>query len=390
MINIALFGAPGAGKGTQSKLLLEKYKLTYISTGDMLRAEIAQKTKLGLMAKEAIDQGKLASDEIIVQIIEEKIKISTDTNGFLFDGFPRTVVQAYILEGLLLKMGMSLHCMISLDAPREELISRMVARAEKENRSDDRSMEIINHRLDEYENKTIPVAEFYKAQNKFFSVNGLGTVEDIFSKVDEVIEKQLETIWLNIILLGPPGAGKGTQAKKLAKEFNLVYVSTGEMIRNEIANGTEMGCLAQPFLEKGDPVPDEIAIKLIESKIKESHNAKGFIFKGFPGTLVQAYILEGLLQKMGSRVSCVYEIKSPTLQSIKRLTARAKTETARVYDMDMDIIIHRLEVYEKFTKPVLEFYEKQNMLQTFDGVGEEDEIFADIADAIKKAFKNIR
>ena len=264
MINIALFGAPGSGKGTQSKMLLEKYKLTYISTGDMLRAEIAQKTKLGLMAKEGIEQGKLASDEIIVQIIEEKIQMSTDTNGFLFDGFPRTVVQSYILEGLLLKMGMTLHCMISLDVPREELTARMSARAAKENRSDDRSMEIINHRLNEYETKTVPVADFYRAQNKFFSVNGLGTVDEIFSRVDAIIEKQLENIWLNIILVGPPGAGKGTQAKKLAKEFNLVYVSTGELIRNEIEKNTEMGCLAQPFLERGDPVPDEIAIRLIE------------------------------------------------------------------------------------------------------------------------------
>jgi len=390
MINIALFGAPGSGKGTQSKMLLEKYKLTYISTGDMLRAEIAQKTKLGLMAKEGIEQGKLASDEIIVQIIEEKIQMSTDTNGFLFDGFPRTVVQSYILEGLLLKMGMTLHCMISLDVPREELTARMSARAAKENRSDDRSMEIINHRLNEYETKTVPVADFYRAQNKFFSVNGLGTVDEIFSRVDAIIEKQLENIWLNIILVGPPGAGKGTQAKKLAKEFNLVYVSTGELIRNEIEKNTEMGCLAQPFLERGDPVPDEIAIRLIENKIKGSHNANGFIFKGFPGTLVQAYILEGLVQKMGSRVSCVYEIKSPTLQSIKRLTARAKTDAARVYDMDMDIIIHRLEIFEQSTKPVLEFYEKRNMLQTFDGVGDEEEIFADISNVIIKAFKNIR
>jgi adenylate kinase len=390
MINIALFGAPGAGKGTQSKLLLEKYKLTYISTGDMLRKEIKEKTKLGLMAKEAIEQGKLVSDEIIVQIIEEKIKMSTDTNGFLFDGFPRTVVQAYILEGLLLKMGMSLTCMISLDVPREELITRMVARAEKENRADDRNLEVINHRLVEYEMKTVPVAEFYRAQNKFFNVNGLGTIEEIFSRVDSFIEKQLENVWLNIILFGAPGAGKGTQAKKLSKEFNLVYISTGELIREEIAKNTEMGIQAQPFLEKGDPVPDEIAIKLLEQKIKQSHGAKGFIFKGFPGTLVQAYILDGLLQKMGSRVSCVYEIKSPTLQSIKRLTARAKTESARVYDMDFDIIIHRLEVFDKFTKPVLEFYEKRNLLQTFDGVGDEDLIFSNISEALTKAFKNIR
>lgn len=390
MINIALFGAPGAGKGTQSKLLLEKYKLTYISTGDILRKEIAEGTKLGLLAKDAISQGKLASDEIIVQIIEEKIKMSTDTNGFLFDGFPRTVVQAYILEGLLLKMGMSLACMISLDAPREELVTRMVARAEKENRADDRNLEVINHRLDEYEMKTVPVADFYRAQNKFFSVNGIGTVENIFAQVDSIIEKQLETVWLNIILFGPPGAGKGTQAKKLSKKFNLVYVSTGELIRQEIENNTEMGVQAQPFLEKGDPVPDEIAIKLIERKIKESQGAKGFIFKGFPSTLVQAYILEGLLQKMGSKVSCVFEIKSPTLQSIKRLTTRAKTKSARVYDLDLDVIIHRLEVFEKLTRPVLDFYEKRNLLQTFDGIGDEETVFERISDALIKAFKNIR
>jgi len=390
MINIALFGAPGAGKGTQSKMLLEKYKLTYISTGDVLRQEIADQTKLGLIAKEAIEQGKLVSDEIIVQIIEEKIKMSTDTNGFLFDGFPRTVVQAYILEGLLLKMGLNLTCMISLDVPRDELIARLVARAEKENRADDRSLEVINHRLDEYEKKTIPVADFYRAQKKFFSVNGMGSIDDIFTRVDTIIERQLENVWLNIILYGPPGAGKGTQAKLLAKAFNLVYVSTGELIREEIANNTEMGCLAQPFLEKGDPVPDEIAIKLIEQKIKQSQGAKGFIFKGFPSTLVQAYILDGLLQKMGSRVSCVYEIKSPTLQSIKRLTARAKTESARVYDMDLDIIIHRLEVYDRYSKPVREFYEKRNLLMTFDGVGDEEQIFTNITESLKKAFKNIR
>jgi len=390
MINIALFGAPGAGKGTQSKMLLEKYKLTYISTGDVLRQEIADQTKLGLIAKEAIEQGKLVSDEIIVQIIEEKIKMSTDTNGFLFDGFPRTVVQAYILEGLLLKMGLNLTCMISLDVPRDELIARLVARAEKENRADDRSLEVINHRLDEYEKKTIPVADFYRAQKKFFSVNGMGSIDDIFTRVDTIIERQLENVWLNIILYGPPGAGKGTQAKLLAKAFNLVYVSTGELIREEIANNTEMGCLAQPFLEKGDPVPDEIAIKLIEQKIKQSQGAKVFIFKGFPSTLVQAYILDGLLQKMGSRVSCVYEIKSPTLQSIKRLTARAKTESARVYDMDLDIIIHRLEVYDRYSKPVREFYEKRNLLMTFDGVGDEEQIFTNITESLKKAFKNIR
>ncbi len=390
MINIALFGAPGAGKGTQSKLLLEKYKLCYISTGEILRQEIANNTKLGLQAKEFINQGKLASDEIIVQIIEEKIKMTPDATGFLFDGFPRTVVQAYILEGLLLKMGISLNCMISLDVPKEQLVERLVSRASKENRDDDNNIEIINHRLDEYSEKTVPVADFYKAQNKFYNIDGTGSVENIFSKIDNIIEKHLESIWPNVILFGPPGAGKGTQAKLLSKEFNLTYISTGEILRQEIAKKTDAGMRAKPFLEKGEPVPDEIAIMLIESTIRNTHGMKGFIFKGFPSTLVQAYILDGLLQKMGSKVSCVYDIQSPTLQCIKRLSQRSKTQNARVYDMNLDTIIHRIEVFEKYSTPIREFYEKRNLIQAFDGGSGEKVVFEKISEALTKVLKNIR
>ncbi|HRZ42559.1 MAG TPA: nucleoside monophosphate kinase, partial [Bacteroidales bacterium] len=137
MMNIALFGPPGAGKGTQSKMLLEKYNLTYIATGDMLRTEIAEGSELGLLARSVIDRGQLVSDEIIVQMIEKKISTNPDTKGFLFDGFPRTVVQAYILEGLLLKMNTSLNSVLSLEVPEEELVRRLVERGKTSGRSDD-------------------------------------------------------------------------------------------------------------------------------------------------------------------------------------------------------------------------------------------------------------
>lgn len=166
MLNIALFGPPGAGKGTQSKYLIEKYNLTYIATGDILRQEIAEGTPLGMEAKDIIDKGGLASDEIIVQIIENRILMNPDANGILFDGFPRTVVQAYILEGLLLKMNTSLMCMLSLEVPREELIRRMLERGKTSGRADDKA-EVINFRLQEYENKTIPVANFYNKKRNF-------------------------------------------------------------------------------------------------------------------------------------------------------------------------------------------------------------------------------
>ncbi|HRW22695.1 MAG TPA: adenylate kinase, partial [Bacteroidales bacterium] len=171
MLNIALFGPPGAGKGTQAKMLAEKYNLTYISTGDILRKEISEKSKLGLEAKSIIDKGGLVSDEIIVQIIEQHIDMQSQSNGVLFDGFPRTYAQAYILEGLLLKMNTKLNCLLSLEVPRDELIKRMQERALKENRSDDKK-EIIENRLREYDEKTVPVMDFYKDQNKFHSLDG--------------------------------------------------------------------------------------------------------------------------------------------------------------------------------------------------------------------------
>jgi len=390
MINIALFGPPGCGKGTQSKKLLEKYKLTYISTGDMLREEIANGTSLGMQAKSVIEKGGLVEDDIIVQIIENKIKTHPDTNGYLFDGFPRTVVQAYILEGLMLRMNTTLTSMVCLDVPRDILVERLSGRASRENRSDDKNMDVINFRLKEYEDKTRPVAEFYMGMQKFHSVNGAGSLDDVFERIDSIIQKALDNIWFNFIMFGPPGSGKGTQAKRLAQELNLVYVSTGTMLRQEIANNTELGRMAKQYIDSGDIVPDEIAIKLIEEKINRHPDAKGYIFKGFPLTIAQAYILDGVLRKMGGKVTKVYSFQSPTLQNIKRLTRRSQTEEARSYDRSMEIIIHRLEVYEQRTAALHDYYSGKNLLKEIDATGEEEMVHERLKSEIERAFKNLR
>jgi adenylate kinase len=389
MLNIALFGPPGAGKGTQSKLLMKKYNLTYISTGDILREEIKEGTHIGGQAKGLIEEGKLVPDELIVQIIEEKIKMSPGANGFLFDGFPRTFVQCYILEGLLLKLNTTLSCMLSLEVPREQLIQRLLDRGTTEGRSDD-SQEVINHRLKEYEEKTLPVASYYEEQKKYFPIDGTESVENVNKELVCAVEKTLQKKWLNVVLFGPPGSGKGTQAKKLAKKFNLVYVSTGELLRNEIAEKTEIGEIAKSFMDKGDVVPDRIAIQLIESKIKRNTNSKGFIFKGFPSTIVQAYILDGLLRKMDSKLSLVLDLEATTLQSVKRLTARSKTKKARSYDMDIEIVLHRLEVFEEKSALVAEYYKKQNKYLSFSGDGEEEDVYKHLEVAIDRAFTQVR
>ena len=185
MKNIVIFGAPGAGKGTQSDFIVEKYGLTHISTGDLLRKEIADGTPLGLRIKGIMDAGQLVSDDIVVEMIDNAI--ARDTKGILFDGFPRNVAQAETLDRLLAKHGRTLTCMVRLDVPREELIRRMLERAKVSGRSDDNE-ETIKNRLVEYENKTLPVASYYEKQGKEVKINGLGDIKrislDIASAID--------------------------------------------------------------------------------------------------------------------------------------------------------------------------------------------------------------
>jgi adenylate kinase len=381
MLNIALFGPPGAGKGTQSKKLLDKYNLTYISTGDMLRSEIAEGTPLGMEAKSVIASGGLVSDELIVRLIEKTIRTNASSKGILFDGFPRTTVQAYILEGLLLKLNNSLDCMVSLVAPEQELIDRLLLRAETSGRSDD-TLDVIKVRLKEYEEKTKPVADFYAKKNKYFPVNGVGDIDTIFESIVDTIEKNREKEYTNIVILGKPGSGKGTQGKKLAEKHNLVYISTGAMLRQEVANNTVIGKIAKPYMDKGQIVPDEIPIKLIEKKIESNPNADGFIFKGFPRTIVQAYILDGLLERENMQLSGMIEMRLSTLEAVKRLSSRAHSDRARPYDMTTDLIVDRLEQYREKTVHVNEYYKKQGKFHSVKASGSEDEVFNMLSEKI--------
>ena len=389
MLNIALFGAPGAGKGTQSKMLIEKYHLTYIATGDILRQEIAAQTELGMQAKDIINRGGLVPDELIVQIIEkiiEKDEQSNTTGGILFDGFPRTVVQAYILDGLMHRLNRRLLCMLSLDVPKDELIRRMLERAKTQNRSDDNE-EVIKNRFNEYYLKTIPVASFYEKKGTYYSVDGIGSIEEVFHRLTTKIEESLQKAYRNILLYGAPGAGKGTQAKMLAEKYNLVYVSTGEMIRDEIAKQTDDGKKCQSFIETGDNVPDDIAISLIVRKIEENPNAQGFIFKGYPSSYVQAYIMDGILDRVHSSVTCIIELKANPIKCIKRLSDRNKTDKRRIYDRDTDVIIHRLENFENSAGKVREYYQNKNKYYCVEAEQDVEIVFDNLCTTIDEALR---
>jgi adenylate kinase len=187
MLNLALFGPPGAGKGTQSEFIIKKFNLFYISTGDILRKEISEKTAIGLEAQNIIVSGGLVPDETIMQIIENTIHTNIGSNGFLFDGFPRTINQADLLDRLLLKLDTSLDCFISLNVEQEEAVKRLLNRGKTSGRSDDNEVSIRN-RLNEYYEKTMPVMNYYKNKGIYFEVNGLNTIEKVSFDINHIIE----------------------------------------------------------------------------------------------------------------------------------------------------------------------------------------------------------
>jgi adenylate kinase len=188
-LNIVLFGPPGAGKGTQSAMLIEKYKLIHLSTGDILRGEIAARTTLGLEAKSLIDQGLLVPDTVVIGMIENKLDSNADSKGFIFDGFPRTVPQAQALDKLLADRGTGITVMLALEVDDDELMSRLLNRAKVLNRTDDQDPAIIENRIKEYNNKTAPLKDFYREQNKLRVVNGVGSIDDIFNTLCSAVER---------------------------------------------------------------------------------------------------------------------------------------------------------------------------------------------------------
>ena len=192
MLNLVLFGPPGAGKGTQSQNLIEKFGLIHLSTGDLLRGEISQGTELGLEAKKLMDEGTLVPDEVVIGMISNKLDANKDAKGFIFDGFPRTVAQAEALDNLLESKDSAISGMIALEVTDSELEQRLLLRGKSSGRPDDANPEVIRKRIKEYNDKTAPVAGFYKNQNKFTSINGIGAVEEIFKSICDVIASWLK------------------------------------------------------------------------------------------------------------------------------------------------------------------------------------------------------
>lgn len=192
MINVIICGAPGCGKGTQSDLIVKKYNLTHISTGDLLRKEMADKTDLGTVAHQYISQGQLVPDQMIIDMLAKKIDTlkNSHTSSIILDGFPRTLPQAEALENLFLERNAKTDILLDLQVDEDELIARLLKRGETSGRSDD-NMETIKKRLNVYYSQTKPVSEFYKSLGKFVGIHGMGTIDEIFGRISAAIDEKL-------------------------------------------------------------------------------------------------------------------------------------------------------------------------------------------------------
>ncbi|MBL87138.1 MAG: adenylate kinase [Winogradskyella sp.] len=189
MTNIVLFGPPGAGKGTQANFLKEKYDLVHISTGDVFRYNIKNETALGMLAKSYMDKGELVPDQVTIDMLNKEVEKNADANGFIFDGFPRTNAQAKALDELMDSKDSQINAMVALEVDDEVLVERLLKRGETSGRADDADESIIRNRIKEYYDKTAILKDYYSAQDKYYGVDGVGSIEDITERLSAVIDK---------------------------------------------------------------------------------------------------------------------------------------------------------------------------------------------------------
>jgi adenylate kinase len=280
MKNIIIFGPPGSGKGTQSVRLAEKYNLIHISTGDLLRKEIADNTTLGLAAKSIMERGELVSDEIVIGMIENKLAANPNAGGFILDGFPRTTIQAASLDSLLAKHHTSVNIVLSLEVHTEELVKRLLLRGQNSGRADDRDESVIANRIKEYEAKTSPLIQFYQDQKKYHAVNGTGEMDAVFNRLSDEMDKLstvVSTPVATVVSLAPvqPKTVKkvaNAPTKKVAPAAKSKVVAKGKKKTDAQANKKSTSANKKVVAvgkKKSKPAPKKKSVKKAKPTLKK-------------------------------------------------------------------------------------------------------------------------
>jgi adenylate kinase len=464
-MNIVLIGPSGAGKGTHLAKLTEKFGFNHISSGDVFRENLEHGSALGILARRYMSQGELVPDEVVEAMIEEKLQKADWKKGLLFDGFPRTVYQAKFLDSFLGRLNQKLNGIVYLNVSDEHIIKRLAGRmicgkcltpfhkltAPFKNcplkkcegeflfQRDDDAGGTVAIRLRVFHRVTDPLLDYYQRTDRLVIVNGEGerkaveerlgqTVETIrtrqtrFATAQEVAHlrkpvtfvpqfarRQSVRSSLDLLLIGAPGSGKGTQSEQLCREFNLSHISTGGLFREQLDKQTELGKLAKAYMDRGELVPDEFTDSMVAERLSRSATAEGFILDGYPRSMAQAEALHETLHGLGRELSGVLWLKVSDETVLKRLPGRLLCrECQKPYhtvfsppakagqcdrcggelyppdDDQMETVRSRLATFHAQTEPLIGYYKGVGLLIEIDGAGSPQEVTTRTTAAVRR------
>jgi adenylate kinase len=445
-MNIALLGPSGAGKGTHTRELCLRFDMQPISTGDLLRENLEKGTLFGQLARRYMDAGELVPDEVVDGILAEGLcGFSADAN-ILLDGFPRRREQAEFLDEIFKRDGRQLDGVVYLHVPENEIVHRLTGRLicsnchEPYHKSDrppaklgvcdlcggdvkrrvDESAEMALKRFRVFQRHIRPVLDYYQRQGKLQIVHAARPVavvrDDLILAFDSVyigattpatredvayvirareIPALPKTKTLNLVLLGAPGSGTGTQADRLAEEFGLQHIASGDLFRENLNNKTKLGEMARTYMNRGELVPDDITEAMVEERLARPDAAEGFILDGFPRTLPQASALAEILRHLHRSLSAAVYLRLPDQVIIERLCGRLICSSCqtpyhrsfhppqadgvcdkcggKLYEREDDkpeTVRARLRIFHKQTEPLIELYKRDGLLIEVDGHGD--------------------
>jgi len=465
-MTIALIGPSGAGKGTQAIRLMNRFDLLHISTGDLFRESLEKRSALGILARRYMNQGELVPDEVVEAMLEEWLWKVMPGKRILFDGFPRTRYQAEALDELFRATDRHLEAVIYLKVTDEEITRRLpgrvicrtcqtpyhlqfkppavrgtcdLCRGRLYQREDDK-LDIIRERLKVSHRVMEPLADYYQQSGKLVVIDGQGKIGQVYNALVTAIEdiqqrraqpattEQMDQIralkdvvvpltssetsrtTLDIVLLGGPGSGKGTQAAHLCRQFNLPHIATGDLFRDNIKNETDLGKLAKTYINRGELVPDDVTDAMVKERLRQADTRPGFVLDGFPRTLPQVEALIEILTGQERRLCCVLHIKVSDDEIVRRLSGRLICRSCQTpYHLDFnpprrqsrcdkcqaelyqrdddspDTIRARLKIYQAQTVPLIAYYQEMGLLIEVDGEGE----VADITKRVNLAVQQL-
>ncbi|XP_064650272.1 uncharacterized protein LOC135501836 [Lineus longissimus] len=375
---IFVVGGPGCGKGTQCDRIVQKYGFTHLSSGDLLREEVASGSPRGKELNAIMEKGELVPLEVVLQLIREAMKKHAATSkGFLIDGYPRELEQGIKFEKEVAPCKLVLY----FDVAEDTMVKRLLKRAETSGRVDDNE-ETIKKRLATFSKHTAPVIGHYKTQGKLADIKAEGTIEDIFAEVkkhvDQTVSNPLKSATV-IFVVGGPGCGKGTQCDRIVKKYGFTHLSSGDLLREEVGSGSPRGKELNAIMERGELVPLTVVLQLIrEAMLKHAATSKGFLIDGYPRELEQGIQFENEVAEC--RGVLYFDVSDNTMKA--RLLNRAKT-SGRVDDNEVTIG-KRLTTFHNHTEAVLKHYEGNGKLLKIAAEGAIDDIFGEVQTCLAK------